>query len=154
MKKQLPSQPNLEQLKKQAKDLRKLHASGDAEAIRRTRESHSQLVDEPDAAIRDAEFSLSDAQLVIAREYGFESWPKLKEHVQSATLETSDPAELFKEAVVADDAARARKILDRHPELKARINEPLLGFDAPAIIQAHSREMIDVLLAVGADIIA
>jgi len=30
-----------------------------------------------------ARFSLSDAQLVVAREYGFESWPKLKHHVES-----------------------------------------------------------------------
>ncbi|HXI84608.1 MAG TPA: ankyrin repeat domain-containing protein [Verrucomicrobiae bacterium] len=152
MKKQLPARPTLEQLKKQAKDLHKLHASGDAEAIQRARESHPQFVDEPDEAIRDAEFPLSDAQLVIAREYGFESWPKLKAHVQSVALETDDPAELFKEAVTMDNTAHARRILERHPELKDRINEPLLGFDAPAIVQARSREMIDVLLAAGADI--
>jgi len=152
MKKQLPSQPSLEQLKKQAKDLLKSHQSGDTTAIQRIREFHPRLANVSNGETRKVAFSLSDAQLVIAREYGFESWPKLKEHVQSATLKNGDPLELFAEAVAADDAAQVRRILERHPELKAGLNEPLLDFDSPAIIQARSREMIDALLNAGADI--
>src|SRR5204863_8965162 len=37
-------------------------------------------------------------------------------------------------------------------EVKARINEPVGFFDAPAITLARSREMLDVLLEAGADI--
>ena len=51
-----------------------------------------------------------------------------------------------------DDAAGVRELLARHPELKALINEPIAGFDAPAILNVRSREMLDVLLAAGADI--
>src|SRR5206468_4577683 len=44
------------------------------------------------------------------------------------------------------------QLLERHPELKANINEPLAAFDAPLITRVRSRQMLDVLLAAGADI--
>ena len=89
---------------------------------------------------------------MIAREYGFASWPKLKAHVDSVALERGDPLELFKKAFAEHDAVLFRKLLERHPELKAKINEPVAAFDAPAITCVHSREMLDVLLEAGADI--
>jgi hypothetical protein len=52
----------------------------------------------------------------------------------------------------ADDAAGVGRLLERHPELKARINEPVGDFDSPAILHVRSRPMLDVLLAAGADI--
>jgi ankyrin repeat protein len=51
-----------------------------------------------------------------------------------------------------DDAATVRELLARHPELKANINDPIAGFDSPAILGVRSREMLDALLAAGADI--
>ncbi|HEX3772924.1 MAG TPA: FHA domain-containing protein [Polyangiaceae bacterium] len=75
----LPAKPNLEHLKKQARALHKAVRRGDASAEARAARLHPQLAR---AERFDAEqFSLSDAQLVLAREYGFESWPKLGEHV-------------------------------------------------------------------------
>jgi len=59
MSRHLPPHPNLEYLKKQAK-----------ESLRDMRQ-------------RDPAFKLADAQHAIAREYGFSSWPKLKAHVES-----------------------------------------------------------------------
>src|SRR5437867_10918741 len=50
------------------------------------------------------------------------------------------------------DADLFRRLLDRHPDLKAKINEPVAAFDAPVITRVRSREMLDVLLAAGADI--
>jgi ankyrin repeat protein len=58
----------------------------------------------------------------------------------------------FMESIRADDAGRASLLLDSHPELKARINEPIGPFDSPALTSARSRAMIDVLLAAGADV--
>lgn len=55
-------------------------------------------------------------------------------------------------ALREDDADRVRKILESHPELKSRINEPIGPFDSPAIINVRSCQMVDVLLAAGADI--
>ncbi len=152
MPKSLPARPNLEQLRNQAKDLLKSFKSGDPEAILRIQENHPQRSKASKANDRATGLSLSDAQRVIAREYGFTSWPKLKEHVDSLTLATGDPIELFKKAFTDDDAALFGRLLDCHPELKAKINEPLGAFDAPLITQVRSRQMLDVLLEAGADI--
>ena len=84
MSSQLPPNPSLTQLKLKAKELRKAHQTGDAEAITRIA---SFL---PDITISsEAELSHRDAQFVIAREYGFASWPKLKQQVE--TLRQDEP---------------------------------------------------------------
>jgi Ankyrin repeats (3 copies)/Ankyrin repeat len=145
----LPSRPDLEQLRKQAKDLLKSHKGGNSHAVERFRVSHPRCSSASVSEIRATRLTLTDAQLVIAREYGFDSWPKLKEHV---LLESGDPHELLKKAFQANDAPLFRKLLDRHPEFKARINEPIGPFDSPAITRVRTREMLDVLLEAGADI--
>ena len=67
----LPSNPSLDHLKYQAKDLRKAHAARSPEAAQRLREFHPRFHRATDSAIFDAPLSLSDTQLAIAREYGF-----------------------------------------------------------------------------------
>src|SRR5688572_8831921 len=74
------------------------------------------------------------------------------DRVNSAELETGDPMELFKKAFCDHDAALFRRLLERYPDLKAKINEPVAAFDAPVITSVRSREMLDVLLEAGADI--
>jgi ankyrin repeat protein len=69
-----------------------------------------------------------------------------------AAPQTSDPVEELKQALRSDDASAVRQVLDRHPELKAKINGPVGPFDSPAIAGARSPEMVDVLLDAGADI--
>lgn len=152
MSKSLPSRPNLEQLKKQAKDLLKAYKTADADALKRIRANHPDYSNASESEISSAELSLSDAQLVIAREYGFESWPRLKEHVESLLMETDDPVELFKRAFKTDDAVFLRKLVERFPEMKTKVNEPVAAFDSPAIIHARSPEMLDALIEAGADI--
>ena len=88
MPKQLPPKPDLEQLKKQAKDLRKAHRESRSEAIQRINDHHPRHSGRSASAISRSEFSLQDAQLVIAREYGFPSWPKL---VAAVTSSVADP---------------------------------------------------------------
>src|SRR5690349_15777612 len=80
--KSLPSNPSLEHLKYQARDLLNYLTQGNAEAVVRTREFHPKFARMSDDEIRTSKFSLADAQLVIAREYGFPSWPKLKHHIE------------------------------------------------------------------------
>jgi len=147
MSKSLPSRPNLEQLRNQAKDLRKQFLAGERAAVDCVREFH------PDFnKSSQGEFRLHDAQWVLAREYGFASWARLKEHVESILLEAGEPIELLKQAFHADDAPWLRKLLARYPQFKALINEPIGPFNSPAIINVCSREMLDVLLEAGADI--
>jgi hypothetical protein len=69
----LPPRPSLEQLRKQAKDLLRSSQKGDAAAVERIRR-HKPEATEP---------SLADAQFALARDYGFESWPRLLRHVEA-----------------------------------------------------------------------
>ena len=79
--KQLPPNPSLEHLKSQAKQLLKAHQEGSLDALQRIRAFFPKLADATDTEIQNAAFGLQDAQLVIAREYGFASWTRLKEAV-------------------------------------------------------------------------
>src|SRR6185312_236989 len=126
MSRQLPEKPNLEYLKKQAKELLRTMRQG----------------------------KLADAQHTLANEYGFATWAKLKSHVEALKL---SPAEALKAAVCDSDAARVREVLQRYPELRARIDDPLpdYGFGQQALfaaVQRSDRATIDVLLRAGAHI--
>ena len=102
MKQPLPAKPNLAQLKHQAKDLLHQMQAGDPQAIARSVELHPRIQDR-------SELSLSDAQLVLAREYGFASWPKLKAHVES--LEEVERRVAHLQASFAAGDVEARKHL-------------------------------------------
>lgn len=83
----LPQRPSLEQLKHQAKELRKAFHAGDPDATRRATE-HLPGLTRKEAG----PFSLSNAQYVVAREYSFASWPKLKHYLQALPAEVVQPA--------------------------------------------------------------
>src|ERR1700738_2681501 len=93
---QLPSRPSLEQYRKQAKDFAKACQAGESETHRQIRKYHpryqatknrveaaklrsGQLLD---SQVDAPSFTLADAQLVLARAHGFESWPKFAKHLQ------------------------------------------------------------------------
>lgn len=65
---------------------------------------------------------------------------------------TSDPIILCKHAISKNDAALMAQVLQQHPELKPRLDDPIGPFESPVIIHARTPEMLDVLLAAGADI--
>jgi hypothetical protein len=124
----LPSNPNLEHLKYQAKDLLKERAALAPGAAQRIREFHPRFRRATDTGIFDAQLSLSDAQLTIAREYGFPSWARLKRHIEKPTL--SDRLDLphqerienatFRRALElldTGDVAGLRAHLNQHPDL-------------------------------------
>lgn len=80
----LPSRPNLEHLKSQAKDLLAAQRRGEPEALARIRAAVPAYANQSDDAIRNGPFALHDAQSAIAREYGFPSWAALRTHVENA----------------------------------------------------------------------
>jgi ankyrin repeat protein len=137
----LPPHPDLAQQKKQAKELLKSFAAGDAEARARVR-----------AVLPDKQpITLADAQLVLAREYGFASWAALKRQVDSQENEKNTEARL-RDAFHRRDAAAVRRLFKQHPDLRARIDEPVFGFNSPAIVAyANDVAMVDVLLQLGAN---
>ena len=80
----LPPHPSLENLKKRAKTLKKRWTAGDSDAHRRVRAAHPRYSATTDQDLRQSKPKLTDCQLVIAREYGFDSWPQLRVAVQAA----------------------------------------------------------------------
>jgi ankyrin repeat protein len=86
----LPPNPSLENLKKQAKTLQKSWQRGDSEALARIRVNHPQYAHFADEKLQATKPKLSDCQLILAREYGLESWPQLKVAVESANLEKAE----------------------------------------------------------------
>lgn len=144
----LPARPNLEHLKVQAKALLRALEEGSSDAVERHRAFTSKQLSAPPR--------LADAQFVIAREYGFESWPKLKAHVEAVTRGV-DPVQALVSAVKSKDVAEVSQLLVDYPILKTRLNDALPGldFDGTVLLAAVSqgnREMIQVLLDAGADI--
>ena len=108
MKQKLPTRrmrehPDLDQLKRQAKQLLNGFKAGDSAP---TDEVNAHY-DNPQAAI----FALHDAQLVIARSYGFDSWPKLKAYVDGVTIKR------FVEAVRGGRFKLIGRMLKARPEL-------------------------------------
>jgi ankyrin repeat protein len=138
----LPSRPDLAQQKKLAKELLESFGSGNAEALARVR---SELPDKKKIA-------LADAQFVLAREYGFENWAALKQHIEARVDDRRSPEERMHDAFYRHDANAVRTLFEKYPALRARINEPLFAFDSPAIVAyASDPAMVDVLLDFGAD---
>lgn len=137
----LPSHPSLENLKKQAKTLQRKCRLGNPEALARLRAKHPQYA-------KLSNPRLSDCQLVLAREAGFESWPQLKVAVESARKEL---AQRFVEiaCLCYDDPhydhrsfhQRAGQMLIENPELAdASIWSASAAGNAKAIESFFSRE--------------
>src|SRR6266567_4901437 len=132
--KELPARPNLEQYKKQAKDLVRDCGARVADALARVRRHHPRFALKTDDSM--GHVALSDAQLVIAREHGFESWPKFAGHITTLNLERSvaaldDPVNAFLRAACASreishsfgTLEEAELILARYPHVaKANIH--------------------------------
>jgi len=123
----LPDRPNLEYLKKLAKDT--------LQDLRRA----------------DAGARLADAQRVVARHHGFTSWRALRAHLDavSRAVPPDRTSELF-EAIERGDEAAVGRLLDADPALAgardAHGQTPLL-----AAVDAHRAGLIAVLLSRGAD---
>ena len=89
----LPSRPNLEHLKTQAKDLLTLCRQGDAGALGRIREALPAARGKSDAEIVGLGLRLRDMQSCLAREYGFPSWTDLKSFVEASTAQGANDAD-------------------------------------------------------------
>jgi len=70
--------PNLENLKKQAKLILRWHRERHYPVAAQIRELLPRFATMPDAEILAANFKLSDAQEMVARQHGFASWQALK----------------------------------------------------------------------------
>ncbi len=127
--KELPFRPSLEQYKKQAKDLLHSHQSGDPGALARIKRHHPRLGKLPEAELRTAKFALTGAQLIVAREHGFESWPAFAKHIEARNQRTSaDPIWRSAEnSVIAGDVATLERLLREHEDMFRDRQPPSFG---------------------------
>ena len=75
---QLPDRPDTDQLRRQARELHRAAVGGDARALGRLRQVSGKV-------------TLSAAQLAIARDYGFPSWPRLKAEAERRRAAAAPP---------------------------------------------------------------
>jgi ankyrin repeat protein len=109
---QLPPRPNLDQLKRQAKELQ-----------------------------QSAQVPLHEAQTRLARDYGFASWNKLREEVEARTLEFDEGVKEFLEAATDGRRERAERILALHPRIRtANFHTALILGDAPAVVARLTKD--------------
>lgn len=96
----VPTRPDLDQYRKQSKDLLKRYAEGAADALARVRLHHPRLSRDANADLQRAVFKLADAQSVVAREHGFESWPKFSAHIRQVSAAALSDS--FRARIAAD----------------------------------------------------
>jgi hypothetical protein len=144
----LPSHPNLDHLKYQARDLLREHSARLPQTAQKIREFHPRFAHLADADIFSASLTLGDAQLTIAREHGFASWARLKRHIDKPTL--SDQLHLLHHERIEDptfrhavdlldtgDTAALRTLLQLNPMLVHQ-HVPLEGgnyFRSPTLLE-------------------
>lgn len=108
MQKKLPTRrmrkhPDLEQLKRQAKELLRGFTAGETDSVT---EVHAHFRE-----ANPSRFALHDAQLVIARSYGFASWPRLKSFVDGITIRR------LADAIQKDELPVVQAMFAARPEL-------------------------------------
>lgn len=125
---QLPPHPNLLQYRKQAKDLLRAANSSDTTAIQRIasqRPSGKQTT--PFA--RGARYALADAQLTIAREHGFESWPRFLKGAMCASPQDRE-LEIWasaQRALVSGDVTALSALFQDHAQMLREKEPPTFG---------------------------
>jgi len=131
---------SLEQQRKLAKDLIRAAREGDPQSLARIRAVRS------DAGAEPRSLKLADAQMAIAREGGFESWPKLVADFHERDVRS------FCDAVRGGDVRAAEQLLAR-AHVRPRINDPMFAFGQRAAhIAAKNEAMLGALIAAGADL--
>jgi ankyrin repeat protein len=132
--------PDIDQLRRQARELLEAYRAQSPDAVREVDAYHH-------TAARET-FALHDAQFVLARSYGFESWPKLKAAVEGVTTTR------LHEAVKKGDVRAVRTLLARRPEIVDLLPGGPAGCEIRALhiaVMARDAEMTRLLLDAGAD---
>ena len=108
----LPDRPHLDVPKREARELLAAWRTTDRDAMERIRNRHPRFASSDDTAIATGTFRLADAQLVIAREYGFAQWAELKQRIEANAL-----ARELLVAIRDDDREAAIRIVRTEPGL-------------------------------------
>src|SRR4051794_5407300 len=129
----LPPRPSLDQLRRRAKELRDAARSGDPAALSRVTARASAAGPEP--------VTLAAAQLAIAREHGYPSWPQLVAEVRARTAELGQRVEEFLVASIRDWTGRPARMLARDPWIA--------GYDVRTAVVLGDADRVGEMLARG-----
>jgi hypothetical protein len=108
----LPERPHLDVPKREARELLDAWRDKQPEAFERIRRQHPKFKDTDDVALAGADVKLCAAQLVIAREYGLESWAALKQRITAR-----DVAVAVQQAIERDERDAVVTLLRAHPQV-------------------------------------
>lgn len=114
---QVLPRPSLQFDRKAAKRLLDDVRAGSETAVARFVEFHPRFRDAIAPAVPPTGARLTDAHLVVAREYGFASWSRWKEFVEDRLLDIDQRAATMISAVCSQQFRRGAQLLDAEPEL-------------------------------------
>lgn len=135
----VPAPINLDQQRKRARALLRDARAGEASALARMQAVRT------DAGTATRPLRLADAQLAIARENGFASWPALVTAVETHDIKA------FGDALRAGDVPAATHLLAR-AHVQRRLNDPVFDFGQRALhLAARNAALLTLLLDAGAD---
>ncbi|MGB8500288.1 MAG: hypothetical protein WCD85_20110, partial [Pantoea agglomerans] len=132
---QLPDGANLEFARKQAKQLLRQLRAAEPAALALAREFHPKM-DEADPAGRG--WQLSDAQLILARQYGQPSWMKLRQAIEQLRP-LAEQARAFVDSMFGWQDGRFMDILASNPAVA--------GYDFICRLLCGEHEELATLLA-------
>jgi hypothetical protein len=143
----LPKQPHIEIPKRQARELLTLFRAGDPEALERVRQRHPKIkkakFEQSTPRGASSDFKVADAQLVIAREYGYRSWSQLKERITANTV-----TGLLLKAIDDGDRDAVVRLLRANPNM---LHVPLWsGNWGPPMSHAANLGKLEIIEAVSA----
>lgn len=137
----LPERPHLDVPRREARELLDQWRDGQDDALERIRHRHPKYRDADRSTLTTAQLRLSDAQLVVAREYGFVSWSALKHRI-----ELNAEAGKLERAIRRDDRATVVRILREHPEM---LDLPVWsGNWGPPMSHAANLGRLDIIKAI------
>lgn len=133
----LPNNPSLDRLRESARRLQRGVTASDRQALDLVRRHHPR----PDIALGDvpARFALHNAQLTVARRYGFSGWPALVHYLELAGDISVDPSGVDEDALDPADrfcALASLRYDDADAPPRRRAAAKLLKAD-PGLVERH-----------------
>ena len=122
----LPARPDLDQVRTQAKELKRAVEQGEQSAIYRILKSHPKFAGRPAERLQGWKLGLRDAQVTVARELGFPSWRALLSEVEggSATRWKSDGSGDIQSRAFAEARKQRHRFCSTDHFLLALLNPP------------------------------
>jgi hypothetical protein len=138
----LPANPHLDVPKKQARELLRQCKTKSTEALDRVKRRHPKFSSVDDDTIV-THLKLSDAQMVVASEYGFSSWAQLKERIIGNSV-----AQAIDKAIRSNDIVTVKQLIIAHPNL---LHVPVWsGNWGPPMSHAANMGLLDLVKTIAA----